>query len=437
MKNLKINYLPTEQITPYEQNAKVHNVKQVEQIMKSITEFDFNNPILIDENNVVIAGHGRLLAAQKLQLREVPVIQLLHLNDVQKRAYRIADNKLTENGKWDVDLLKLEFTELEKLELDFSLDITGFDIGDIDVILDDSLTQKTTELDKAINNIPFIKPDEVVSNDGDIWLLDNHRIICGNSLKHETYQALFQDKKADMVFTDPPYNVKIDGHVCGNGKVKHKEFKMASGEMKSEEFKKFLEDNFGLLKEFTKNGSLHYICMDWRHIKEIINAGSDTYTELKNLCVWNKDNGGMGSLYRSKHELVFVFKNGNGTHKNNIELGVHGRYRTNVWDYPGVNSFGGDKDKLKMHPTIKPVEMIRDAILDVTGRKDIILDSFLGSGSTLIAAEQCGRICYGIEIEPLYVDTAIRRWQNLTGKTAIHLQSNKSYREILEEKING
>ena len=437
MKNLKINYLPTEQITPYEQNAKVHNGKQVEQIMKSITEFDFNNPILIDENNVVIAGHGRLLAAQKLQLQKVPVIQLLHLNDAQKRAYRIADNKLTENGKWDVDLLKVEFTELEKLELDFSLDITGFDIGDIDVILDDSLTQKTTEIDKAINNIPFIKQEEVVSKDGDVWILGNHRIICGNSLEHETYQALFRDKKADMIFTDPPYNVKIDGHVCGNGKVKHKEFKMASGEMKSEEFKKFLEDNFGLLKEFSKNGSLHYICMDWRHIKEIINAGSSIYQDFKNLCVWNKDNGGMGSLYRSKHELVFIFKNGNRAHKNNIELGVHGRYRTNVWDYPGVNSFGGDKDKLKMHPTIKPVEMIKDAILDVTTRKDIVLDSFLGSGSTLIAAEQCGRICYGIEIEPLYVDTAIRRWQDVTGKTAIHLQSNKSYREVLEEKING
>lgn len=437
MKNLQIEYVQTEAIKPYQQNPRIHKSKQVEQIAKSITQFDFNNPILTDEKNVIIGGHGRLLAAQKLGLTEVPVIRLLHLSEAQKRAYRIADNKLTENGQWDVDLLKLEFSELEKLSLDFSLDLTGFDIADIDIILDDSLTDKNTKIDEKANAIPFIPESEIVTKTGDIWQLDKHKLICGNSLEAQTYRELFQDKKASMIFTDPPYNVKVDGHICGLGKFKHKEFKMASGEMSSDEFQKFLLNNFTQLKDFSKNGSLLYICMDWRHIKEIINAGDEVFDEFKNLCVWNKDNGGMGSLYRSKHELVFVFKNGNRSHQNNVELGSHGRYRTNVWDYPGVNSFGGDKDKLNMHPTVKPVEMVKDAILDVSSRGDIVLDSFLGSGTTLIAAEQCGRICYGIELEPLYIDTAIRRWQDLTGKSALHIKSAKTYRELLEDKING
>lgn len=238
-----------------------------------------------------------------------------------------------------------------------------------------------------------------------------------------------------MIFTDPPYNVRVDGHVCGLGKITHKEFKMASGEMSSEQFQEFLSKNFTLLKEFSKNGSLHYICMDWRHIKEIINAGTEIFDDFKNLCIWNKDNGGMGSLYRSKHELVFVFKNGKNSHKNNVELGSHGRYRTNVWDYPGVNSYGGNKSEARLHPTVKPVEMVKDAILDVTNRGGIVLDAFLGSGTTLISAEQSGRICYGIELEPLYIDTVIRRWQDLTGKPAINLKTGKSYRELLEIKL--
>lgn len=429
VENVSINL-----IKPYKNNPKIHKNKQVQQIVNSIKEFNFNNPILIDEKDEIIAGHGRLLAAEELGIKEVPVIKLTHLNEAQKRAYRIADNKLTENGQWDVDLLKIELVELEKLDLDFTLDITGFDTADIDIILDDSLTDKQVKLDEQANNVPFIPENEIVSKEGDVWVLGKHRIICGNALDKETYSKLFNGKKAAMVFTDPPYNVKVDGHVCGLGKTKHKEFKMASGEMSSEEFYEFLIKNFTLLKDFSKNGSLHYICMDWRHIKEIINAGSEVFDDFKNLCVWNKDNGGMGSLYRSKHELIFIFKNGNSSHKNNVELGSHGRYRTNVWDYPGVNSFGGDKDKLKFHPTVKPVEMVKDAILDVTKRSEIILDTFLGSGTSLIAAEQSGRICYGIELEPLYVDTTIRRWQELTGKSAIHKESGKTYRELLEFK---
>lgn len=432
---LTVEYVQITKIKPYKNNPKLHKNKQVQQIAESIKEFNFNNPILIDENNEIIAGHGRLLAANHLGISEVPVIRLVHLSEAQKRAYRIADNKLTENGQWDVDLLKLEFTELEQLDLDFSLDITGFDTADIDLMLDDSLAEKEVKLDEKANSVPFIPEKEVVSKEGDLWQLGKHRIICGNALEKEFYGKLFEGKKAAMIFTDPPYNVKVDGHVCGNGKIRHKEFQMASGEMNTDEFQEFLYKNFSLLKEFSKNGSLHYICMDWRHIKEVINAGDQVYDEFKNLCVWNKDNGGMGSLYRSKHELVFVFKNGKKSHKNNVELGSHGRYRTNVWDYPGINSFGGKKDDLKLHPTVKPVEMVKDAILDVTNRGEIVLDAFLGSGTTLIAAEQSGRICYGIELEPLYIDTTIRRWQEWSGKPAIHQESGKSYRELLEIKL--
>jgi len=431
---LAVEYVSTSEIKPYKNNPKIHKSKQIQQIVNSISEFRFNNPILVDENNVIIAGHGRLLAANHLNMPRVPVIKLTHLSDAQKKAYRIADNKLTENGEWDFDLLKIEFEDLSHLELDFNLDITGFDTADIDIMLDDS--PKETKLDEKANAVPFIPENEIVSRLGDVWQLGKHRIICGNALEKDSYISLLKDQKASMVFTDPPYNVKVDGHICGLGKIKHKEFSMASGEMSEEEFQHFLSISFNLLKEFSTDGSLHYICMDWRHIKEIINAAS-IYDEFKNLCVWNKDNGGMGSLYRSKHELVFVFKKGKESHINNVELGSHGRYRTNVWDYPGVNSFGRDKNNLKFHPTVKPVEMVKDAILDVTNRGDIVLDAFLGSGTTLIAAEKCGRICYGIELEPLYIDTTIRRWESLTNSVAINLSSGKTYRELLEEKKNA
>jgi len=444
--DLKVEYIPRNRIVPYRNNPRIHSNKQVKQIVESIGKFDFNNPILIDEKNEIIAGHGRLLAAEHLGMKDVPVIRLSHMSESQKKAYRIADNKLTENGQWDVDILKLEFLEMEKLDLDFSLDITGFDTGEIDLILDPGLGDKQVQLDEKNNGIPFILENEVVTENGWIWQLGKHKVICGNSLDENSYIRLLKSspdknikshkmEKAHMAFTDPPYNVKVQGHAGGNGKFKHKEFPMASGEMTPEEYQNFLTTTFALLKQSTRNGSLIYVCMDWRHIGEIINAGMETFDTLKNLCVWNKDNGGMGSLYRSKHELIFIFKNGKRPHKNNVELGSFGRYRTNVWDYPSINSFGGSKDNLRMHPTVKPVEMIRDAILDVTNRKDLVLDSFLGSGSTLIAAEISGRICRGIEMEPLYVDTTIRRWQEITGKSAVHIQTGKTYRQIFEEHL--
>lgn len=427
---LAVSYISPEEVKPYQNNPKKHSEKQITQIINSIKEFKFNNPILIDENNVLIAGHGRLLASKHLQIKEIPAIRLTHLTESQKKAYRIADNKLTENGAWDTDLLKIEFEEIQKLNLDLNLDITGFDNQDIDLLFN-----PPPPADNKLNKIPYIPEKEIVSKAGDIWQLGSHRIICGDALERIAFERLLQDKHAAMVFTDPPYNVKINGHVCGNGAIKHKEFAMASGEMGSNEFTEFLSANFKLLKEFSKNGSLHLICMDWRHVEEISRAGH-VYDEFKNICVWNKTNAGMGSLYRSKHEFIFVYKNGEGKHINNIELGSKGRYRTNVWDYAGVNTFK-NTNLLKLHPTVKPVELIWDAILDVSKRGDIVLDSFLGSGSTLIACEKAHRLCYGIELEPLYVDTTIRRWQELTGKEAIRESDGKSYKEILVEQLEG
>jgi DNA modification methylase len=428
--DLKVEYLPLAEIKPYKSNPRKHADKQVQQIANSIKEFRFNNPLLVDENGEIIAGHGRFMAAQSLNIESVPVIRLSHLTPNQKRLYRIADNKLTENGQWDVDLLKFEFAEIEALDLDIDLNITGFETGEIDLMM----THKAAN--EKLNSVPFISENEIVSKVGDVWQLGPHKIICGDSLKKETFDALMPNQKADMVFTDPPYNVEIDGHVCGNGATKHKDFAMASGEMNSLEFQNFLRINFELLKEFTRAGSIHFICMDWRHCKEVMLAAEGIYNSLKNICVWNKDNGGMGSLYRSKHEFIFVYKNGASPHINNIELGKHGRYRTNVWDYAGVNSFGKNRDDLKLHPTVKPVEMIMDAIMDISKRSDIVLDSFLGSGSTLIAAEKAKRICYGIELEPLYIDTTIRRWEDFTKQDAVLLSNGKTYKELLKEKAD-
>ena len=416
----------------YEHNAKTHPESQVQQIISSITKFGFNNPILIDENNEIIAGHGRFMAAQAMNLETVPTVKLSHLTDAQKRAYRLADNKIAENGGWNKELLSLEIKDLEKICLNdnFVIQDIGFNDAELDSIVNFTdakvINQKT-------NAVPFIPEDEIISKPGDIWQLGKHRIICGNSLNPKTFAKLFENDKANMVLQDPPYNVKIDGHVCGSGTVKHKEFAMASGEMTTNEFTKFLETNFNLCKQYSKDGSLHYNFMDWRHILEITTAGQSVFDKFINMCVWGKTSGGMGSLYRSQHELCFIFQNGKESHNNNVQLGKYGRDRTNVWQYAGVNTFGKHKQDGIMHPTVKPVEMLKDAMLDVSKRGDIVLDSFLGSGSTLIACQQSGRICYGIEYEPLYIDTTIRRFQNLFGIDAINLSIGKTYNELLKE----
>ncbi|MDR1338021.1 MAG: ParB N-terminal domain-containing protein [Rickettsiales bacterium] len=430
MGNLHIENVAVGQIRVYAKNAKNHPEKQVQQIAASIKEFGFNNPILIDENSEIIAGHGRLAAAHVIGLETVPVIRLSHLSDAQKRAYRLADNKIGENGGWNADILRLEIAELEEICGDLDISITGFADVEIDVLEN----PKGKPADPKANAVPYIPENEIITQLGDVWRIGEHRVICGDSLKAETFERLLGDSRADMILQDPPFNVKIQGHVCGSGAVKHKEFAMASGEMSVDEFTNFLRANFALCAKFSKAGSLHLNFMDWRHIGEITAAGGDVFSGLINMCVWVKSAGGMGSLWRSQHELCFVFKNGREPHTNNVELGKNGRYRTNVWQYAGVNAFGRHKNDIKLHPTVKPVEMLKDAILDVSKRGDIVLDSFLGSGSTLIAAHQAKRICYGVEFEPLYVDTTIRRFRDLFGINAVRESDGKTYSELLSAK---
>ena len=409
MKDLTIQTIKLADVRAYKNNPKLHNRAQVAKIRESIREFGFINPVLLDENLEIIAGHGRVAAAQGAGMTEVPAIILSHLTDAQKRAYRIADNKLTELGKWSVELLNLEFSELSNLDLDFYLEITGFETAEIGLILDGDGTS-----DPKADAVPALTDEDHRCHRGDIWKLGRHIIVCGDALMVESYAAIMGDGRAQMVLTDAPYNVKVK-NIGSMGKIKHDEFAMASGEMTPAEFTEFLSTFMRHAKEYSVNGALHYLFMDWKHVGEITTAGATVYEDFKNICVWNKTNGGMGSLYRSKHELCFIYKSGTAPHINNIELGAHGRYRTNVWDYAGANAFGAGKDDLKLHPTVKPVAMLRDAILDVTRRGDIVLDCFLGSGSTLIACEQTGRVCRGIELEEKYCDVTIKRFETLTG----------------------
>ncbi|MDI1229468.1 MAG: site-specific DNA-methyltransferase [bacterium] len=440
MKNLQIQSTAITSLAPYSRNARIHSAKQIRQIASSIQEFGFLVPVLIDGVGSIIAGHGRVLAAQHLGIKEIPCISADHLTEPQKRAYILADNKLTENAGWDEQMLSLELKELSALDLGFSLEITGFHSSEIDTLIESHFEVLPEEAEEDSTPRDILGGGSIITRPGDIWVLGDHRIICGNSLDSGTYESLLEGHKAQMVITDPPYNVRVDGHVCGLGKIRHKEFSMASGEMTADQFTAFLSTAFGHMAHYSEDGSIHFIFMDWRHLTELLAAGHSAYAELKNLCVWVKDNGGMGTFYRSRHELVFAFKSGSATHINNFELGQHGRHRTNVWRYPGVNSFAGrsgqEGNLLKLHPTVKPVRLVEDAIRDCSHRGGIILDPFLGSGTAVIAAEKIGRRCYGIELEPAYVDTAIRRWQKLTGKEAVRASCGTSF-NVLPVQVVG
>ena len=298
-------------------------------------------------------------------------------------------------------------------------------MGEIDLRIA-SLEEPPERDDDPADVVPNVLEGPAVSKLGDLWLLDGHRVLCGNALDAAAFGALMAEERAAAVFTDPPYNVPIDGHASGLGAIRHRPFPMAAGVMDSTQFTTFLAGAFCYFASFSAEGSLHYICMDWRHAAEILAAAHGVYGEVKNLCVWVKDNAGMGSLYRSQHELVFVFKHGRHEHRNNVQLGRFGRNRSNVWRYPGGNSFGRCTEEgnlSALHPTVKPVALVADAILDCSARADIVLDGFLGSGTTVIAAERIGRRCYGLEFDPLYVDTIVCRWRKLTDGSARHAVS--------------
>jgi hypothetical protein len=415
MNHLTIKYQPVSNLRPRASNPRTHSKKQIGQIARAISRFGFTNPILIDDSDGIIAGHGRLEAAKSVGMKTVPTVRLSAMSEADIRAYVIADNRLAENAGWDRNILGIEFQYLSELDLHFDVALTGFDLPEIDILIGELSPDIS---DDPADAIVEAADGPAITQLGDIWQIGTHRLICGDSTMAATYQQLLGNERAQMVFSDAPYNVPIIGHVGGNGAVQHREFVMASGEMSSPEFTSFLHSVFGQLAAYSTDGSIHYQCMDWRHVKEMLAAGN-AYTDLKNICVWAKNNGGMGSLYRSQHELVFVFKSGLAPHINNVELGKHGRNRTNVWNYAGVNSFGANRDDLILHPTVKPVAMVADAIKDCSHRKGIVLDPFAGSGTTLIAAEQTGRRGYGVEIDPHYCDVVIRRLKTVCGLTAV------------------
>ena len=428
---IQIQYRAVEDLALDPRNPRQHSQRQVNQIADSIREFGFVVPVVVDDTGQVVVGHGRVLAAKKLGMPRIPVVEIRHLSKAQLKALRITDNKLAQNAHWDERLLGESFLELKELDVDFDLSITGFSLPEIDLTLQtlqEGVAEGTNDEAEALTGVP-------VCQLGDVWELGDHRLHCGDATSEAAFDILMREQLAHVVFIDPPYNVRVDGHVSGKGKIRHREFAQASGELSREEFIRFLSDSCAVLAKHSKNGAIHFVCMDWRHVDELIAAGRDVYTELKNIAVWVKSNPGMGSLYRSQHELVFVFKSGTGRHTNNIELGKHGRNRANVWQYDSASTQGRKGNNLlELHPTAKPVQLVMDALLDCSQRGEIVLDSFLGSGTTLLAAERTGRICRGIELDPLYVDTAIRRWQNLTGRDAVRTSDGKLFREIEAEK---
>ena len=420
-------------LRPYARNARTHSKKQVRQIAASIERFGFTNPVLISDDGEIIAGHGRVEAAKLLKWKTVPTIALSHLSETERRAYVLADNKLALNAGWDKEILAIELQAL--VDLQFDVELTGFSLAEIDFAIEEAGEADPDGSDAAEDAVKYASGTPV-SRKADLWQLGRHRLLCGDARSEIDFKALMDGETADLVFTDPPYNVKIDGNVCGLGTVKHREFAFASGEMSKSQFTGFLTETLGNVASVMRDGAIAYVCMDWRHMGELLAAGEAAFTELKNLVVWNKTNGGMGAFYRSKHELVFVFKQGTAEHTNSFGLGQTGRYRTNVWDYAGISSIGASRsDELAMHPTVKPVAMIADALRDCSRRGEIVLDAFGGSGSTLIAAEKTGRSARLIEYDPLYCDTIIKRWEAYTGKRATLAVTNDTFEALTETRL--
>lgn len=427
----KVQMLPTTSLRPSVRNARTHSKKQIRQIANSILAFGFTTPILADENGVIIGGHGRHEAAMDLGLKEVPAIIVSHLKDAEKRALALADNKIASNAGWDRAKVAAELNELlvPLSELQLDIGITGFETAELDGLAADFTDAEADPADV----IPAPSQTSAIALKNDLWHLGDHRLYCGDACDEGSLLRLMSKSRAAALFTDPPYNRKIS-EMVGRGQIKHREFLSGSGEMSDAQFLAFNRRWIRSAATFCEDGALAYICMDWRRLAQLQLAGSEIFTELKNIIVWVKSNGGQGSLYRSQHEFVLLFKHGRATHHNNIELGRHGRNRSNVWFYPGVNTFRrGRLAELTVHPTVKPVALVADAIRDCSPRKGIILDPFMGSGTTILAAEKVGRRAYGIEIDPIYVDVAIRRWQEFTGRDAV-LETGETYDEIVEQR---
>jgi DNA modification methylase len=406
---------PIDSIKPYDRLLRLHDRRKINKLKKLIGHFGQVGAIIIDDNGVIIDGNAVWQAMRELGSGDIVTITVAGRDDPEIKALRLALNRLTAEAAWNNAELRAEFEDL--VSLSFELDLTAFDTTEIDHILELDLPNANIVEDEE--HIPAVQA-QAVSKLGDIWNCGDHRLGCGNAQDGDFVARVRNGVLVDVCFTDPPYNVPIAGFVSGKGRNQHREFVQGTGEMSPDEFTAFLAAALKVLQASSSRQALIYACMDWRHVYELLDAGRQCALELYNICVWAKTNAGMGSLYRSQHELICVFKAGTETPTNNVELGRHGRNRSNLWTYRGFNAFGNERDELLTdHPTVKPVAMIADALRDVTKRGGTVLDTFMGSGSTLIAAEETGRRCFGTELDPLYVDVAIRRWQLHTRRDAI------------------
>jgi len=431
----QIQICPLNTLRRSKRNARTHSKKQREKLLAIIRRFGFINPILIDESGNILAGHLRRAVAEELGMKEVPVIQITHLTDVEKRALALAENRIALDAGWDRETLAAELGELAVLlpDAEIDLSITGFDIAETDMIIADHSDPSEMAREDQVPD-----PGPSVSQLGDLWIMDKHRLYGGDARDSTAYARLMRGQAAAMVFSDPPYNVSIKTHARGRSRVTFDEFAMASGEMSDRAYQRFLERALEAFAVVCVNGSIIYLCIDWRHLRQLLEAGELVFSEVKNVVVWVKPNGGQGTFYRSQHEFICVFKKGNAAHANSFELGQHGRTRTNVWSYAGVNSFrAGRQEDLDAHPTVKPVRLVADAMLDCSRRGSVVLDPFMGSGTTIIAAESVGRRAYGIELDPRYVDVAVRRWQSFTGKDATLEATGQTFAEVEAERNEG
>jgi DNA modification methylase len=430
---MAIEPMPIVCLRPHPGNARTHSKKQIRQIAGSIRQFGFTNPVLVGENGEIIAGHGRVEAAKLLGLEKVPTVRLAHLNAAQRRAYVLADNKLALNAGWDRKLLAIELQGL--IDIGFDVELTGFSSTEIDLVLDEAREgspNKSTDVEDAIP-LSTEDPATAITRAGDVWCLGPHRLICGDTRDQGVFDVLMGDERADLIFTDPPYNVPIDAHVRGLGRIRRREFAMGVGEMSADEFTSFLRQTLGHAAAVARDGAIAFVCMDWRHMGELLKAGQAVFFELKDLCVWNKANAGMGTFYRSKHELVFVFKIGIAARNDTFRPGD--RYRTNVWDHAGINTLpASGSEALATQPTVKPVALVADAIMDCSRRGEFVLDPFGGVGTTLIAAEKTGRVARLIECDPSCCDTIVRRFACVTGTKATQVVSGRSFEEVAQER---
>lgn len=418
-------------LRPAHRRVRTGDPEHVARIMRAIASLGFTVPILISREGEIVDGHIRVEAAKALGLTEIPCVIVDHLNECERRLLSIAVNRLQEKGSWDIVQLKLEFESL--IDLDIPVEASGFELPEIEVVL----SLGDDDLDEEANNTPPVDYRQpAVSRPDDRWRLGRHVVLCADACEERSYQTLMDGEVARLMLTDPPFNCPIDGFVGGKGEIRHREFVAATGEMSDDRFESFLHDFLVYAMSHVVDGGIGLSFIDWRQIELLLHAGRRSDLSLQNIIVWNKGRGGMGGTYRNAHELVAMFKRGSTAHLNNIELGKHGRDRTNIWSYPGATTLGSSaRQQLKSHPTPKSVELIVDAILDLTSRNDVVLDPFLGSGTTLIAAEKSGRRCYGLELDPAYVDVIVRRWQAFTGGGAVRADG-RSFADLEAEHAN-